>query len=292
MAPVIISTLNVFIRSLGPDLYPHPVSKGTVMAMSREKESLAKVLAHEGGYSNHPADPGGPTMKGVTQRVYDGYRKGKGMDPRPVKGITTDEINAIYDRQYWDAVQADALPDGVDYVLFDGAVNSGPGRSIMWLQQALRPVYTARIDGVLGVGTLAALKAINNNDALIDRICDARMAFLRRLTTFATFGRGWTARVAEVRSIGQAWATGKTPQAADFVAGGQPKAIVEDAQGAVDRAGRSRNRRRRRWRRSGRHVGRTAEPDLALLLFERTDRQGCRGPGSGQRRAGRRRPCL
>ncbi|OBQ72407.1 glycoside hydrolase family 108 protein [Mesorhizobium loti] len=200
------------------------------MAASREKESLARVLAHEGGYSNHPKDPGGATMKGVTQRVYDGYRKGKGLAVRSVKGITTDELNEIYDRQYWDAVKGDLLPAGVDYVLFDGAVNSGPGRSIMWLQQALRPAYTGRIDGVMGVGTLAALKADKNNDALIDRICNARMAFLKRLGTFATFGRGWTARVAEVRSIGQAWATGQVPQAASFYVGGQAKAFVEDAE--------------------------------------------------------------
>ncbi|MGX8012752.1 glycosyl hydrolase 108 family protein [Mesorhizobium sp. ORM8.1] len=78
-------------------------------------------------------------MKGVTHRVYDGYRRGKGLATPPVKDITSDELNDIYDRQYWDAVKDDALPAGIDYVLFDGAVNSGPGRSIMWLQQALRP---------------------------------------------------------------------------------------------------------------------------------------------------------
>ncbi|WP_027057355.1 glycoside hydrolase family 108 protein [Mesorhizobium loti] len=206
------------------------------MAVSREKESLARVLAHEGGYSNHPADPGGPTMKGVTQRVYDGYRKGRGLATQPVKGITTDELNAIYDHQYWDAVQGDALPAGVDYVLFDGAVNSGPSRSIMWLQQALRPAYTGRIDGVLGMGTLAALKADTNNDALIDRICNARMAFLKHLGTFATFGNGWTARVREVRAIGQAWATGQVPQVANFIDGGQAKAFVEDAAAAPSTA--------------------------------------------------------
>ncbi|UVK49538.1 glycoside hydrolase family 108 protein (plasmid) [Mesorhizobium sp. AR07] len=149
--------------------------------------------------------------------------------PRGFKSITTDELNDIYDKQYWDAVKGDLLPDGVDYVVFDGAVNSGPGRSIMWLQQALRPVYTGKIDGVIGLGTLIALKAVNDNDALIDRICDARMSFLRRLSTFATFGKGWTARVKEVRAIGKAWATGETPQAASFVDGGQAKALVEDA---------------------------------------------------------------
>ncbi|WJI52580.1 glycoside hydrolase family 108 protein [Mesorhizobium sp. C089B] len=193
------------------------------MAVSREKESLAKVLAHEGGYSNNKKDPGGPTMKGVTQRVYDAYRKGKGQATRSVKSISTDELNEIYDRQYWDAVKGDLLPDGVDYVLFDGAVNSGPGRSIMFLQQALRPVYTGNIDGVMGMGTITALKAINNNDALIDRICDARMNFLRHLGTFAVFGKGWSARVKEVRSIGKAWATGEAPQAANFIEAGRQR---------------------------------------------------------------------
>ncbi|MCH4560876.1 glycoside hydrolase family 108 protein [Mesorhizobium jarvisii] len=194
------------------------------------------MLAHEGGYSNNPNDPGGPTMKGVTQRVYDGFRKGKGLATRSVKSITTAELNEIYVRQYWDSVQGDTLPAGVDYVVFDGAVNSGPGRSIMWLQQALRPAYTGRIDGVLGMGTLAALKADKNNDALIDRICNARMAFLKHLSTFGTFGRGWTARVAEVRAIGQAWATGQVPQAANFVDGGQAKAFVDDANAAPSTA--------------------------------------------------------
>ena len=149
--------------------------------------------------------------------------------------ITTDELNEIYDRQHWDAVKGDLLRDGVDYVLIDGGVNSGPGRSIMWLQQALRPVYTGNI-GVIGKGTLAALKAINNNDARVDRICDKRMAFLRRLSTFSTFGKSWTARVKEVRAIGKVWATGETPQAASFVDGGQAKALVQDAKPAPSTA--------------------------------------------------------
>ncbi|MCA0014850.1 hypothetical protein LB561_27650 [Mesorhizobium sp. B292B1B] len=120
--------------------------------------------------------------------------------------------------------------------MFDGGVNSGPARSIMWLQQALRPLYTGPIDGVIGVGTLAALKATTNNDALIDRICDARMNFLRHLGTFRTFGKGWASTVAEVRAIGKAWASGETPQAANFVDGGQAKAVVEDAKPAPSTA--------------------------------------------------------
>ncbi|MCA0012914.1 hypothetical protein LB561_09795 [Mesorhizobium sp. B292B1B] len=106
----------------------------------------------------------------------------------------------------------------------------------MWLQEALRPIYTGPIDGVIGVGTLAALKATNNNDALIDRICDARTNFLRHLGTFKTFGKGWTVRVAKVRPIGKAWATGEKSQAASFVDGGQAKALVENAKAAPSTA--------------------------------------------------------
>ncbi|BCM19271.1 glycoside hydrolase family 108 protein [Mesorhizobium sp. J8] len=199
------------------------------MTASREQESLARVLAHEGGYSNHPADPGGVTMKGVTQRVYDAYRKSNGLAPRSVKSITSQELFEIYDRQYWDAVKGDQLPAGVDYVVVDGAVNSGPKQSIIWLQRALGSLYRGRIDGVIGLGTIAAVQACNDHDALIDRICDQRLAFLQHLKTWKDFGRGWSARVAEVRIIGQAWATGAVPQSANFVDGGQAKAFVEDA---------------------------------------------------------------
>lgn len=202
------------------------------MASSREKEALARVLAHEGGYVNHPADPGGPTNKGVTQRVYDAYRRGKGLGARSVQQISTQEIADIYDRQYWDAVKGDDLPAGVDYVLFDGAVNSGPKQSIIWLQRALGPLYKGRVDGTMGFTTIAAVNAVNDQDALIDRICDQRLAFMRRLRTWPTFGRGWSARVAEVRSIGQAWATGAAPQVANFYDGASAKAFAEDAEAA------------------------------------------------------------
>lgn len=107
-----------------------------------------------------------------------------------MKQMTPVERDDIYDRQYWDAVKADQLPAGVDYVVFDGAVNSGPMQSIKWLQRALQPVYTGQIDGVMGLATLAALNATNNHDALVDRICDRRLAFLKALRTWCTFGRG------------------------------------------------------------------------------------------------------
>lgn len=202
------------------------------MAVSREKEALARVLAHEGGYVNHPKDPGGPTNRGVTQRVYDAYRRGKGLGAQSVQVISMREVADIYDRQYWDAVKGDDLPAGIDYVLFDGAVNSGPKQSILWLQRALGPAYGGRIDGTMGMTTIAAVQAVNDCDALVDRICDQRLAFMRRLSTWAVFGRGWAARVAEVRSIGRAWATNDVPQVANFYDGAGAKAFAEDAEAA------------------------------------------------------------
>lgn len=202
------------------------------MASSREKEALARVLAHEGGYVNHPKDPGGPTNKGVTQRVYDAYRRGKGLGAQSVQQISMKEVADIYDRQYWDAVKGDDLPAGIDYVLFDGAVNSGPKQSIIWLQRSLGPAYKGRVDGTMGLTTVAAVKSVNDLDALVDRICDQRLNFMRHLSTWPVFGRGWSARVAEVRSIGQSWATNDVPQVANFYDGAQAKAFAEDANAA------------------------------------------------------------
>ncbi|RUU81293.1 glycoside hydrolase family 108 protein [Mesorhizobium sp. M7A.F.Ca.MR.362.00.0.0] len=206
------------------------------MAVSRERASLDRLLVHEGGYVNHARDPGGPTNKGVTQRVYDSYRKGKGLAARSVKGITMPEVYDIYDRQYWDAVKGDQLPDGIDYVVLDGAVNSGVRQSVIWLQRALGAAYKGRVDGVLGFSTIEAINAVNNHDALIDRICDIRLNFLRHLNTWSVFGKGWTARVSEVRSIGKSWASGGTPQMASFMDGGQAKGFIEDAQASPSTA--------------------------------------------------------
>ena len=121
------------------------------MSAERYNEALKRVLVHEGGYVNDPRDPGGATMKGVTQRTYDGYRKRLGLPSRPVSQITSAEVGEIYRRQYWAAVRGDELPAGIDYVLFDGAVNSGPVQSIKWLQRALG----VSVDGVLGEATVA-----------------------------------------------------------------------------------------------------------------------------------------
>jgi lysozyme family protein len=156
--------------------------------------ALAAVLTHEGGYVNHPRDPGGATNKGVTQAVYDDWREDKGLPRLSVRDITPEEVTAIYKLQYWDRVKGDQLPAGVDYCVFDFAVNSGVNRAARYLQQAVG----ATPDGQIGPATLAAVGCKPPSEVVND-VCDARMEFLRRLTTFATFGRGWSRRVSDVR---------------------------------------------------------------------------------------------
>lgn len=174
------------------------------MTASNFDRALARVLVHEGGYAHHPADPGGATMKGVTQRVYDGWRRRKGLPARSVRRIAPDEIAAIYRAQYWRAVRADDLPPGLDYCLFDAAVNSGPAQAAKWLQRALGTAP----DGQIGTLTLAALEG-RPVAGLIEAVCDRRLVLLRTLSTFPTFGAGWTRRVGEVRRAALAMARGE-----------------------------------------------------------------------------------
>lgn len=164
-------------------------------------DALARVLAHEGGYVNHPRDPGGATNRGVTQRVYDDWRVNRRLHPRSVKHIQQNEVEEIYRKQYWDAVKGDELPTGVDYAIFDLAVNSGTNRAVRFLQRAAGVLE----DGKLGPITLAAVKAIPPK-LLVDTICDERICFLKSLSTFSTFGKGWTRRVSDVRDHGKAMA--------------------------------------------------------------------------------------
>jgi len=158
--------------------------------------SLAAVLKHEGGYVNHPKDPGGETNKGVTKAVYDEFRDRNKLPRRSVKYIADDEVQAIYRKQYWDVVKGDDLPSGVDYCVFDFAVNSGPNRAAKYLQMALGVTP----DGQVGPATLAAAKQADPK-ITINAICNDRMNFLRNLSTFDTFGKGWTSRVSGVRAM-------------------------------------------------------------------------------------------
>lgn len=165
------------------------------MVAKNFEASLAKVLRHEGGYVNHPSDPGGPTNKGVTQRVYDAYRLNKGLHTQSVRYITDREVADIYRNQYWHAVRGNDLPDGIDYAVFDYAVNSGPGRAIRDLQRVIGEAQ----DGIIGQRTLARANGANDREGLIHDYLDRRLAFLRGLKTWRTFGRGWASRVASVR---------------------------------------------------------------------------------------------
>lgn len=192
----------------------------------------AKVNVHEGGYVNHPKDPGGATNRGVTQRVYDMYRRAQGLAVRSVRDLTEAERLDIYRTRYWDVIKGDLLPPGVDYVVYDGAVNSGPLQSVKWLQRALGARYTGKVDGLVGAETLRALESHPNHDDLVADIVVRRMAFLRALKTWDAFGRGWTRRVNDVLAVGQAWAMGDVGPEVQYHAGGEAKGHIEDAKPA------------------------------------------------------------
>lgn len=162
-------------------------------------KALASVLVHEGGYVNHPKDPGGATNKGVTQAVYDDWRQDKGLAKQSVRDITPAEVMAIYKLLYWDRVKGDALPAGVDYCVFDFAVNSGVNRAARFLQRAVGVAE----DGQIGPVTINAASAMGA-DCLVDAICNARMTFLKGLHHFNVFGKGWTRRVEDVRAKAKA----------------------------------------------------------------------------------------
>lgn len=146
------------------------------------------LLGHEGGFVDHPADPGGATMWGVTERVAraNGYTG-------PMRALPVAVAKAIYRREYWDAVKADEMPDAVRYALFDGAVNSGVSQSVKWLQRALG--VTA--DGAIGPKTIAAAKAANG-DRLKSAMLGARLQFMTDLATWPSFGKGWARRIASL----------------------------------------------------------------------------------------------
>lgn len=201
------------------------------MAANGFSRALPRVLAHEGGYVNEPQDRGGATNKGITFRVYDAYRSRNGLPTRDVRQIEAAEVSAIYRFQYWDAVKGDELPPGLDYVLFDGAVNSGPSQSIKWLQRALGNVV---VDGQMGQATLSAVAEHNDIPKLIHAVCDRRMAFLRALRTFPRFGQGWTSRVNGVRKTAVAWVRGLSGTPAE--AKPTRKAPISDARAMPGKA--------------------------------------------------------
>jgi len=156
--------------------------------------SLALVLKSEGGWSDNPADPGGATMKGVTLANFRRYVKADATKA-DLRKISDDQVATVYRRFYWDAVLGAELPDGVDYAVFDFGVNSGPSCSAKYLQG----VVGVAQDGRIGPATILAVHA-KPAPEVINALCDARLAFLKRLDTWSTFGKGWSDRVKSVRA--------------------------------------------------------------------------------------------
>jgi lysozyme family protein len=156
--------------------------------------ALAAVLHHEGGFVNHPADPGGMTNLGCTKKVWEEWC-GRHVDETDMRGLTANDVAPLYRQKYWDKIQGDYLPAGVDYVVFDCAINSGPGRAAKFLQH----VADVTQDGAIGPGTLKAVAAIPAAD-IIERYSAVRLGFLQGLATWETFGKGWGRRVEEVQT--------------------------------------------------------------------------------------------
>ena len=162
--------------------------------------ALARVLAHEGGYTNHPDDPGGPTNFGITIFDYRKYVKPDAVAD-DVRAMRLDEAKAIYRAKYWDALRCDDLPAGVDYAVFDYGVNSGVSRAAKVLQRLLG----VPADGIIGPVTLAAARSCDC-EKVIAALCEERLGFLRALRTWPVFGKGWGRRVAEVKTAALAMA--------------------------------------------------------------------------------------
>lgn len=150
----------------------------------------------EGGYVDHPDDPGGKTNLGVTQETLAAWRK-KPVTEADVRALTREEARDIFTALYWQAVKGDELPGGLDCAVADFAVNSGPARAVKTLQALL----DVEQDGVLGSVTLAACRAITDTAALIRRYMMARLAFLEGLKTWPTFGKGWLNRCEKVQRV-------------------------------------------------------------------------------------------
>lgn len=167
--------------------------------------SLRLVLQHEGGWTDNPHDPGGATMKGVTLITYRRHF-GANMDKDELRNISDEQLAAIYRSGYWDKCSCDALPAGLDYAVFDAAVNSGPGRSARWLQASAG----AGQDGDIGPNTLDMVGQHPATE-LICGVCDERKHFLQGLENWKFFGKGWGHRIEQVRSSALSMAGGLDP---------------------------------------------------------------------------------
>jgi lysozyme family protein len=184
-------------------------------------EAIARVFADEGGYSNHPSDPGGPTNWGIT--IADARMHWKpDASAADVRAMPKSVAAEIYRTKYAAAVRYDELPAGLDYVVLDYAINSGVARAGKVLRRWLGlPDDSAHVND-------AVIAAVRTRDARagIVWICDERLAFLKRLKTWPVFGVGWSRRVAGARAAGLGMAGGQPPDVAIEAASSSGKGVV------------------------------------------------------------------
>ena len=162
------------------------------------EQAFKIMIAHEGGFVNHPADPGGMTNLGVTARSWAEYtgRLLNLVTETEMRNLTIDIVKPFYKRRYWDACKCDLMPSGLDLSVFDYAVNSGPKRAIQNLQNCL----AVEADGLIGPITIKYLKTVVATE-LIQEYNTKRLDFLKGLKTFKVFGRGWTNRVTKTLAL-------------------------------------------------------------------------------------------
>jgi len=149
---------------------------------------LKMLLSHEGGFVNHPEDPGGITNLGVTKKVYDEWI-GRESTEQEMRDLTPEDVGPIYKKNYWDRIKGDSLPSGLDWACFDWCVNSGSGRPAKAVQRAVG----ATQDGAIGPATIGLIME-KDPKFIIEYVHDVRQDFYKSLKTFETFGRGWTRR--------------------------------------------------------------------------------------------------
>ena len=188
------------------------------MAAGNAHEAMLRTIREEGGYVDHPKDPGGATKYGVTipaARVLGLDKDGDGdVDKHDIIHLTVEDAVSVYRRNYWNRLQADFLPSGVDIVAYDYGINSGTSRPAKAMQKI---VGGLKVDGVIGPLSLAAIHDwcdAHSGDEMVNAICDERLAFMQRARhrvtqelLWPTFGGGWEKRVARIRKEGLALAT-------------------------------------------------------------------------------------
>ena len=166
--------------------------------MSAFDAALKEVLRHEGGFVDHPRDPGGMTNLGVTRKTWEAWT-GKPASESVMRNLTRDKVAPLYRKRYWDACRCDELPPGLALCVFDFAVNSGPARAAKYLQK----LTGASADGKIGPATIAAVRGFvcrHGEAEAVRGLLNMRRAFYRQLDTFPTFGRGWLKRVNDVET--------------------------------------------------------------------------------------------